>query len=61
MIQSIHQGAQKLGSSLGEIADILESFYEEEQILFQAGVDLNYQEQQVIGMKMINDAILQNI
>ena len=38
--------------------DVLENFYDEEQILFQAGIDMQFQE---FNMKYINDAILQNI
>ena len=40
---------------LGETIEILENFYDEEQILFQAGIDVQYQE---FNIKFINDAIL---
>jgi hypothetical protein len=39
------------------VQEILENFFEEEQILFQAGID-QFQES---NMKYINDSILQNI
>ena len=58
---SIAQAAVKLGAAIQDVTEILESFYEEEQILFQAGVDMSYQEQQVHSFKFINDAILANL
>lgn len=52
---SINQASEKLSNCFNEIQDILENFYDEEQILFQAGIDMQYDENQ---LKYINDAIL---
>ena len=52
---SVSQAAEKLSLMLGETIEILENFYDEEQILFQAGIDVQYQE---FNIKFINDAIL---
>jgi len=52
---SISHAAEKLSNALSEASEVLENFYEEEQILFQAGIDMQFQE---FTMKYINDAIL---
>ena len=53
---SISSAAERLSACLSETQDLLENFYEEEQILFQAGIDF-----QEFNIKYINDAIINNI
>ena len=55
---SIAAAADKLAANLSEIQDVLSSFYDEEQILYQAGIDVQNQE---FNIKYINDAILHSI
>ena len=55
---SIASAAEKVQQCLIDVHEILESFYDEGQILFQAGIDLQPSD---FNMKFINEAILQNI
>ena len=61
MKQELKQMTSSFKDNLNEVQQILESYFEEEQVLFQAGLDMGYQEQQFQQIKLINDQITANL